>query len=73
MLAEFFFAFTWNETKSRPRSMTLRKEFGQYADILTEQACLLKDLLYGQKENFLLRDQRWKSLAGEIDPSFPLG
>ena len=38
----------------------LKKERGQYAAILTEQAWSIKYLLYGQKEDFSLRDQRRK-------------
>ena len=33
-----------------------QKEQGQYSAILTEQAWSIKVLLYGQRENFYLRD-----------------
>ena len=38
-------------------------ERGEYAAIFFEQAWSIKDLLYGQKDNFFLRGQRGKSRA----------
>ena len=38
--------------------------------ILIKQAWTIKDLLYGQKENFFLRDKRGKSRESERGPSF---
>ena len=35
--------------------------------ILTEQAWLIKDLLYAQKENFFLRDQHGKPRACPLE------
>ena len=54
-----FFAFLWPAIKSRSKKK-LKKERGQYAAILTEQAWSIKYLLYGQKEDFSMRDQRRK-------------
>ena len=39
-------------------------ERGEYAAIFFEKAWSIKDLLYGQKDNFFLRGQRRKSRAG---------
>jgi len=39
----------------------------------TEQAWSIENISYGQKENFLLRDQRRKSRAGKIGRFSPLG
>ena len=39
----------------------------------TEQAWSIENISYGQKENFLPRDQRRKSRAGKIGRFSPLG
>ena len=44
-----------------------------YSAILTEQARSIKDLLYGEKENFYLWDQCMKSRVGKNGPSCQLG
>ena len=47
----------------------MQKRTGQYIAILTAQRIykdLIKDLLYGRKENLFLRDQRGKSRAGKM-------
>ena len=49
------------------------KTKGRYTAIMTEQAWSIKNISYGQKENFLLRDQRRKSRAGKIGGFSPLG
>ena len=48
------------------------KKQGQHSAIFTEQAWSLKDLLYGQKENFFMQKKCWKSQVGKMDPSFLL-
>ena len=42
---------------------SVKEKRGQCTAILTEEAWSIRDLLYGQKYNFLLRDQRGKSRA----------
>ena len=51
--AKFFLAFLWTETKSRSIKTQKKNEANNYTDMLTEQAWSIKDLLYGQKDNFL--------------------
>ena len=50
-----FYACLCTETKSRSTN-SQRKERGQYPAILTEQTWSLKDLLYGFRGKFFLRD-----------------
>ena len=64
-----FYACLCTETKSRSTN-SQRKERGQYPAILTEQTWSLKDLLYGFRGKFFLRDiagsperARWLHLA----------
>lgn len=73
VLAEFFSAFygtrrSWSQWKRQRKN-----ERGQYTAIKTEQAWSIKNISYGQKENFLLRDQRRKSWAGKIGGFSPFG
>ena len=42
----------------------MQKRAGQYI-AMTAQAWLIKDLLYGRKENLSLRNQRGKSRVGK--------
>ena len=51
--AKFFLAFLWTVTKSRSIKTQKKNEANNYTDMLTEQAWSIKDLLYGQKDNFL--------------------
>ena len=44
-----------------------KKERGQYPAILTEQACSIKDLLYGFRENFSRRT--WQVVPSGQDSS----
>ena len=49
-----FFACLWTETESR--FINAKKERGQYPAILTKQAWSIKDLLFGFRGIFFLRD-----------------
>ena len=53
ILAKFFFAVLLTKTNSRLIKTHTKKQ-GQYTAILTMQACLIRDLLYGGKENLYL-------------------
>ena len=57
----FFSFFVFMDRDEVDVNKKSRKERGEYPAILTEQSWLIKDLLYGQKENFFLQE------------SFPLG
>ena len=46
------------------------KKQGQHSAIFTEQAWSLKDLLYGQKENFFMRKKMLEILSGQDGPIF---
>lgn len=59
-------------TKTKSWSLNMHKPWPIYS-ILSEQALSKKELLYGHKNNFLLRGQREKSRAGNTGPSYPLG
>ena len=59
IMAKFLFTFLLS------RSIKMQKEQGHYTAILTRQAWSIRDLLYGQKENFFLGEQcRNKSRVG---------
>ena len=46
------------------------KKQGQHSAIFTEQAWSLKDLLYGQKENFFMRKKMLEILSRQDGPIF---
>ena len=48
--SSFFFAFLFLWTETNLRSIKTQKKQGQYEAILTEQAWLIKDFLYGQNK-----------------------
>ena len=56
-----FFACLWTETESRSIQHA-KKERGEYPAILTEQACSIKDLLYGFWGNFSCGTRRDKAM-----------
>ena len=49
------------------------ENLGQYTASCPNKLYRKKELLYGQKNNFLLRGQSEKSRAGNTGPSYPLG
>ena len=77
--SSFFFFFTFLGTGAKSRSIKTqkkKKERGQHPAILTEQAWLIKDLLYGPKiaaKNFAFAGTKREIPSGKIGPSFPLG
>ena len=66
----FFFVFDRDGVNKVNKNA---KKRGQYSAILTQQAWLIKDLLYCQKENFCLQDQREKSRESKMGSSCPFG
>ena len=58
------FSFALNDRDEVLVNENAKIERGEYAAIFFEQAWSIKDLLYGQKDNFFLRGQRGKSRAG---------
>jgi len=51
-----FFACLWTETGEVEVHKLAKKERGQYPTILTEQTWSIKDLLYGFRGKFFMRD-----------------
>ena len=53
------------------RSINTQKKLGQYPAIVTGQAWSMKDLLYGQKENFFPAGPTRENPGGQDKPILP--
>ena len=60
----------WDEAQVNEQ---VKKEQGRYQTISTEQDWSIKNLLYGQKQDFHLRDQSGKSRAANMGLSWLFG
>ena len=75
-LAKFFFFFcVFMERNEVEVHKHVKTERGQYPIILTEQACSIKDLLYGkkQKHDLCTCGTEPVSRGGKMTPSCPFG